>query len=46
VAKQMSAILAERQMVLGEQNAAPADSDTKERRSEMLFTRIKKFFSL
>jgi len=47
VAKQMSAILAERQSLLGERGSATGDAAAnQEERSEMLFTRIKKFFHL
>jgi small-conductance mechanosensitive channel/CRP-like cAMP-binding protein len=46
VAKQMSTILAERQIVLGERGSAIGDAPNKEARSELLFTRIKKFFRL
>lgn len=46
VAEQMSAILAERQIVLGERGPATGDAPTKEARSAVLFTRIKNFFHL
>lgn len=45
VAKQMSAILAARQMQLGERGSVMGDATAnKEARSEMLFSRIKRFF--